>query len=157
MRPKKQFPPDTVDALKTLLSGVPARAERSRIQAVLIRALIPEARASQIAAITGLSPNYVAKLHSQFLRRGTAVLVNLPERGGHRHGVLTEKGRAHRERIKKRAAKNALLEKYLREGKTRVFALTKIELEDKLGHPTDDAHVLHTLKERGFQKAPGFA
>lgn len=152
MRPRKKFPVNAAVELKLLLSKAASRPEYSRIQAVLIRAVAPELKASQIADITGLSATHVAKLHSQFLRHGAAVLINCPGRGGHRHGVETEKGRARKERLEKLEAKRALLKQYISEGKSSFFARMKIELEEEHGRPVSDVFVTQRLKERGFVK-----
>ncbi|MDF9833406.1 hypothetical protein M2103_001630 [Ereboglobus sp. PH5-5] len=152
MRPRKQFPSNAAVELKLLLSKAASRPEYSRIQAVLIRAVAPELKASQIADITGLSATHVAKLHSQFLRHGAAVFTNRPGRGGHRHGIETEKGRARKEQQAKLAAKRAKYAQYLSEGKTSLFARMKIALEEKLGRPVSDVFVLQKLREAGFVK-----
>ena len=62
--------------------------ERSRIQAVLMRALF-SAPPVHIASVTGLSINTVRILHSRYMREGESCLVGRPGRGGRRHGLLS--------------------------------------------------------------------
>lgn len=89
MRPRKAFPPDSVQVLRDLLHVAERADDARRIQAVLMRALddLPPER---IAAVVGLSVATVRGLHSQFLRQGVASLVDRPGRGGSRRRHLSD-------------------------------------------------------------------
>lgn len=86
MRPPKAFPDGGVERLQKLLKHSCRADERTRIQAVLMRALF-SAPPARIASLTGLSVNSVRILHSRFLREGEACLAGGPGRGGRRHGL----------------------------------------------------------------------
>jgi len=88
MRPRKAFPPDSVDVLRALLSQAERAEDARRIQAVLIRAL-DDSPPERIAVMVGLSVTTVRSLHSQFLRHGAACLVDRPGRGGSRRRHLS--------------------------------------------------------------------
>ena len=147
MRPRKKFPEGAADELRLLFANTCHAQDRLRVLAVLIRAVVPEATAAQIAFITGFPVTYVAKLHSQFLRFGTSALVNLPGRGGFRHGVPSAKSLARKEELKKLYAKRALIKKYKDEGKGHEFAVTKIKLEEEFGGAVEDAVVYRKMEE----------
>lgn len=155
MRPRKNFPTDAAAELKLLLAKATDIREQWRILALLIRAAAPQVTASQIAVITGLSPNYVAKIHSQFLRHGAVPFAYRHGRGGHRHGAETEKSRVQRLQRQKQEARRALFQKYRDAGMQAPVARMKIELEEELRRPVDEAHVLRVLKQRGYYQAGG--
>jgi len=88
MRPPKAFPEGTAAHLELLLKNARRADERTRIQAVLMRAAF-SLTPVQIATATGLSVNSVRILHSRFLREGDACLIGRPGRGGRRHALLS--------------------------------------------------------------------
>jgi len=153
MRPRKTFPADAVVEFKQLLAKADDLREQRPILALLIRAAVPEATASQIAHVTGLSPNYVAKIHSQFLRNGSVPFAYLHGRGGHRHGAETNKGRAWKLEKQKQDARRAKFDKYVSEGMKPPVARMKIELEETHKRTVDEAFVLREMRQRGMYLA----
>jgi len=149
MRPRKKFPEGAADELRLLFASTCHAQDRMRVLAVLIRAAVPEATAAQIAFITGFPATHVAKLHSQFMRFGPSALVNLPGRGGFRHGVPSPKSLARKAELKKLYVQRDLLKKYRNAGMSREFAVTKIKLEEQSGGPVGDEAVLSKMKEDG--------
>jgi len=131
--------------------------EQWRILALLIRAAVPTATGEQIARITGLKPNYVAKIHSQYLRHGVVPFAYLHGRGGHTHGVETEKGRARKmekqKEKQKEAIRSAKFEKYVSEGMKRPVARMKAILEETLGRTLDEAFVRSEMRRQGIYLA----
>lgn len=73
MRPKKPFPPDTIERMEALLSSTRSIYEFKKIQAVYFRVKY-DYNASQIAKMVGLKLQTVKNIHSVYLKNGEASL-----------------------------------------------------------------------------------
>ena len=82
MRPKKHFPPDTIERMEALLNSTRSIYEFKKIQAVYFRAKY-DYNASQIAKMLGLKLQTVKNIHSAYLKDGEASLKSSnASRGG---------------------------------------------------------------------------
>jgi len=142
MRPPKAFPEGTAKHLERLLRNARKPDERTRIQAVLMRAAFSLTPA-QIATATGLSINSVRILHSRFLRQGDACLVGRPGRGGRRHGLLSiEQQQDFLARYKDDAAKGLVLS----------VGQLKDDYERLIGHAVSQASIYRMMERIGWRK-----
>jgi transposase len=142
MRPPKEFPEGTARRLERLLKATGRPGERTRIQAVLMRAAFALTPV-QIATATGLSVNSVRVLHSRYLREGEACLVGGPGRGGRRHGLLpVEQQQAFLARYEEDAAK----------GLVPSVAQIKHDYERLLGHTVSPASIYRMMERIGWRK-----
>ena len=142
MRPPKAFPEGTANHLERLLKNSRDPAERTRIQAVLMRAAFT-LNPGQIATATGLSVNSVRILHSRFLRQGNACLIGRPGRGGRRHALLpVEQQERFLARYKDDAANGLVLS----------VAQIKHDYECLLGHAVSQASIYRMMERIGWRK-----
>jgi transposase len=142
MRPPKALPEGTTRHLQTLLKQARRSDERTRIQAVLMRAAF-SLTPGQIATATGLSLNSVRQLHSRFLREGDLCLIGRPGRGGRRRELLPrEQQKAFLARYEADAAKGLVLS----------VAQIKHDYETELGHAVSPASIYRMMERIGWRK-----
>jgi transposase len=128
--------------LERLLKHARKTDERTRIQAVLMRAAFSLTPA-QIATATGLSINSVRILHSRFLREGDACLVGRPGRGGRRHALLPlEEQQRFLARYEEDAAKGLILS----------VGQIKHDYERLLGQTVSLASIYRMMERIGWRK-----
>lgn len=142
MRPPRPFPAGTAERMKALLRQAKTPADIRRIQAILMRAA-HDSTPKQIAEATGLTLHTVRAIHSQFLRKGEAMLIDRPGRGGARHRLLSLED--------ERGLLAGFVDKAKQGGILEVSAI-HAAYEKAMGKPVGKSTVYRLLSRHGWRK-----
>lgn len=143
MRPKKPFPPDTIERMEALLSSTRSIYEFKKMRAVYFRAKY-DYNASQIAKMVGLKLQTVKNIHSVYLKDGEASLKSSKgPRGGRNISYLS---------LEQEKAFLAEFEAQGRQG--RILEVSRIHAarQEKVGIVLPLSTTYRMLSRRGWRK-----
>ena len=141
MRTPQPLPEGTAERLAVLLQEAKDKAEYQRIQCVWLRAALG-LRATQIATALGWQVGSVRQVHSDYLRRGEAVLRSKPSGGRHHQNLTVEQ-------------EKKLLLPFLKQaeaGGVLVVAPVQAAYEAAVGRPVHHSVVYRALHRHGWRK-----
>ena len=143
MRPKKTFPPDTIERMEALLISTRSLYEFKKIQAVYFRAQY-DYSASQIAQMVGLKLQTIKNIHSAYLKYGeTSLKSSKSPRGGRNISYLT---------LEQEKAFLAEFEVQGKQGKILEIAQIHVALQQKTGLEIPLSTTYKMLHRRGWRK-----
>jgi transposase len=143
MRPKKPFPPETIERMEALLSSTRSIYEFKKIQAVYFRAKY-DYNASQIAKMVGLKLQTVKNIHSVYLKNGEAFLKSSnASRGGRNISYLS---------LEQEKAFLAEFEAQGKQGKILEISQIHSALQEKVGIKLPLSTTYRMLHRRGWRK-----
>ena len=143
MRPKKPFPPETIECLEALLTETGSIYEFKKIQTVYFRAKY-DYSASKIAQLVGLKLQTVKNIHSAYLKDGpTSLKSSNGSPGGRNISYLTEE------------QENVFLAEFElqgKQGKIREIARIHAALQQKVGIEIPLSTTYRMLHRHGWKK-----
>ena len=143
MRPKKPFPPDTIERMEALLISTRSLYEFKKIQTVYFRVQY-DYSASQIAKMVGLKLQTVKNIHSAYLKYGeTALKSSNGSRGGRNNSYLT---------LEPEKAVLAEFEVQGKQGKILEINQIHVTLQQKIGQEIPLSVTYRMLHRYGWRK-----